>query len=547
MTTNDPDRPSSPAASSVSSLSGTLAAELSVDPFASSVRGFSPRSSSPDAEAEDPLWEFDRSRTSTETPLSPPLVPLVPLVPPPVPPVVPHTSAVARAFARPAATRTPAVTMPAATVPLIPLSGWTHFEKDSRLDADRGNAQLWMQRIKRKLMTYDLTPYLDGSAVRPADSVDALGHANWGSNDRRCAGLLLENMTEPEAEAYSDKEAGSAKTLWDAVIKRHNKAGPVSQAANLSKLLKISFVPGSSHSETIQSIKTLVTSIFAGGAIDANGLTRLMLLHATSEHYQQIRDGLDSRLANGTLTTADIIARMELAAQREKDDATKENKAVDAHAASLAKKKTSHSDAKGKGRHASEGCYNCGGRNGHISTNCPQPPTAKTLAARAQAAARYSNRTAGAAASVAKSAPGTPGAKPRYQAFQFDTSPPPRPALVAGKRRAPQALGAGPGLRPSGRKSPYRLFVPLAFVARSLSAQKRSGERPASISTSSRSPSSLARSAHRSALESALLRFLLRPARLRRSLAQRTEALWRAPCFDFYRAIICHRTHVSHA
>jgi hypothetical protein len=54
---------------------------------------------------------------------------------------------------------------------------------------------------------------------------------------------------------------------------------------------------------------------------------------------------------------------------------------------------------------------------------------------------------------------------------------------IAGTRRAPQALGAGPGLRPSGRKSPYRLFVPLAFVARSLSAQKRSGERPASIST----------------------------------------------------------------
>jgi hypothetical protein len=184
---------------------------------------------------------------------------------------------------------------------------------------------------------------------------------HWDQNDEATRKLILAVLTHDEARALDATANGSAKALYDALVKRHKSSNELTLFTQWQAAFAVAIDGESAEQweEAPNAIKRALDRIYAISPPTRNNLEVMLLLHALSGDAEYVQRSLLGDVANGTLTTEAILRRYRTEGERLR----LKGQTTAVLAAALAS-----SDPR---------CGRCAGY-GHRRAKCPSPDTWET-------------------------------------------------------------------------------------------------------------------------------------------------------------------------
>jgi hypothetical protein len=133
--------------------------------------------------------------------------------------------------------------------------------KFSSLCLSKDNWPKWLEKMLEVMQMTELDEYLTGLVPVPDHVKDPVSLRNWNGNNRKLVGFLKAHIESGEKAFLS---SDNVHVAWSALLKRHEKQGPITQVHLIQEALSISYPKDVAGWSTVsERIWDLCTRIFA--------------------------------------------------------------------------------------------------------------------------------------------------------------------------------------------------------------------------------------------------------------------------------------------
>src|SRR5882762_1701312 len=202
------------------------------------------------------------------------------------------------------------IPVPALTISNGMFSTLANDSKFANLSLSKDNWPKWSQKIKQVTEMSELDEYLLGTVLEPDVTVDAASYRNWKGNNKKLIGFLKAFVEDSEISFLATDDA---KIVWDNLVNRHEKQGPITQVRLIQEVLSISYAKDvSAWSATTDRIRDLCDRIFAQTVPTKDVLFMVAMLSALERDADHIRSEMTSYyISNKTADSKALSERVE--------------------------------------------------------------------------------------------------------------------------------------------------------------------------------------------------------------------------------------------
>ncbi|KIM73306.1 hypothetical protein PILCRDRAFT_15337 [Piloderma croceum F 1598] len=156
----------------------------------------------------------------------------------------------------------------------------------------KDNWPKWSEKMLEVMQMTELNEYLTGGVPVPDGAIDPTSLRNWNSNNRKLVGFLKAHVESGEKLFLSlDK----AQTAWSALLKQHEKQGPITQVRLIQEALSISCPKDVARWSAIsERIRDLCTCIFAQAVPTHDTMLMVIMLNALKREADHLRSEMTS-------------------------------------------------------------------------------------------------------------------------------------------------------------------------------------------------------------------------------------------------------------
>jgi hypothetical protein len=159
--------------------------------------------------------------------------------------------------------------------------------KFSRLCLSKDNWPKWSEKMLEVMQMTELDEYLTGLVPAPDGAKDPVSLRNWNGNNRKLVGFLKAHVESGEKAFLS---SDNAQVAWSALLKRHEKQGPITQVCLIQEVLSISYPKDvAGWSAVSECIQDLCTCIFAQAVPNYDTMLMVLMLNALKREADHIR------------------------------------------------------------------------------------------------------------------------------------------------------------------------------------------------------------------------------------------------------------------
>lgn len=186
------------------------------------------------------------------------------------------------------------------------LSALTSDTRFTMLSLANDNWPKWKEKIMEVMQMNDVDEYVTGGIEWPTT---ASSRKIWRSNNRKVLGFLKSQVEDGEKEYLSGDDATQA---WDALLKCHEKQGPITQVRLIQDLLSNSYPEDVSSWATITDrMRNLCTRIFAQSIPAEDVFFMVAMLNALEAKHDHLRSEMTSYyVSNSSSSSAALENRI---------------------------------------------------------------------------------------------------------------------------------------------------------------------------------------------------------------------------------------------
>ena len=164
--------------------------------------------------------------------------------------------------------------------------------KFSNLCLSKDNWPKWSEKMLEVMQMTELDEYLTGSVPVPDGTIDPASLRNWNGNNRKLVGFLKAHVESSEKLFLS---TDNAQIAWSALLKRHEKQGPITQVRLIQEALSISYPKDiAGWSAISECIHDLCTHIFAQAVPTHDTMLMVIMLNALEREADHLRSEMTS-------------------------------------------------------------------------------------------------------------------------------------------------------------------------------------------------------------------------------------------------------------
>jgi hypothetical protein len=201
----------------------------------------------------------------------------------------------------------------AAVLPVLPVSSiaisngmfstLSNDSKFSNLCLSKDNWPKWSEKMLEVMQMTELDEYLTGGVPIPDGAIDPTSLRNWNGNNRKLVGFLKAHVDSGEKPFLASDNAQAA---WSALLKRHEKQGPITQVRLIQEALSISYTKDvAGWSAISERIRDLCTHIFAQAVPMRDTMLMVIMLNALEREADHLRSEMTSYyVSNPNATSA---------------------------------------------------------------------------------------------------------------------------------------------------------------------------------------------------------------------------------------------------
>src|SRR6202167_2174026 len=258
--------------------------------------------------------------------------------------------------------------VPAIVIPVISLSipngmfaALANDEKIPKLCLSKDNWPFWSKKMLRIMKVSELHGYLFRRVPEPDITSDPVSHHHWVGNNNKLVGFLEMYVDDRELPSLLSE---NAHTVWNNLITRHEKQGPITQVRLIQEVLSISYSKDvTTWQATTDRMRDLCARIYAQAVPTQDIMFMLAMLTGLEREADNTRSEMTSYYISNK--TADSTALSERIEQEIVYKTKRESSSDTALAA-----QSSH--RRNQNARSTKICSNpiCPHPNGHLASDC---------------------------------------------------------------------------------------------------------------------------------------------------------------------------------